>query len=117
MWQPQAEALFDIHITDTDVQSYQSYTPRSVLTSAEEDKKQKYLESCVDHQASFTPLCFFVDGLLGGETEVFLKRLANSLFEVWGRGFSDVVCWIHLRLDFALLRAVAVYLWGSRTKW
>jgi len=39
VWQLQAEALFDIHVTDTDAQSYQSHIPRSVLTSSEEDKK------------------------------------------------------------------------------
>jgi len=39
VWQPQAEALFDIRVTDTDAQSYQSHTPQSVLASAEEDKK------------------------------------------------------------------------------
>jgi len=117
VWQPQAEALFDIRVTDTDAQSYQSRTPQLVLASAEEDKKRKYSDSCANRRASFTPLCFSVDGLLGGEAEVFLKRLANRLFDVWDRSFSDVVRWIRLRLAFALLRAVAVCLRGSRTKW
>jgi len=26
-WQSQAEVLFDIHVSDTDAQSYQSHTP------------------------------------------------------------------------------------------
>ena len=51
---------------------------------------------------------------LGGEAEVYLRRLANRLFEVWDCGFSDIVCWIHLRLAIALLYAVAR---GSHTKW
>jgi len=53
-------------------------------------------------------------GLLGGEAEIFLKRLANHLFDVWDR---NVVRWICLRLAFALLCAVAVCLCGSRTKY
>jgi len=89
VWQPQAEALFDIRVTDTDAQSSQSHTPQSVLVSVEVDKKQKYSDSCADRWASFTPLCFSVDGLLGGEAEVFLKRLANRLFGVWDKNFSD----------------------------
>jgi len=65
VWQPQAEVLFNIRMTDTDTQSYQSHTPQSVLASTEKDKKRKYSDSCADCRASFTPLCFSVDGTSG----------------------------------------------------
>ena len=117
VWEPQAEALFDLRVIDTDAQSYHSRSPQSVLASAEEDKKRKYSDACADRRASFTPLCLSVDGLLGGEAEVFLRQLANCLTESWDRSFSDVVHWIHLQLAFSLLRAVAVCLRGSRAKW
>ena len=117
VWQPQAEALFDIRVIDTDAQSYQSHSPQSVLAFAEAEKKRKYSTACSDRRASFTPLCFFVDGLLGCEADVFLKQLANRLFDTWDRSFSDVLHWIRLKLAFSLLRAVAVCLRGSRTKW
>ena len=71
VWEPLAEVLFDIRVTDTDTQSYHSLSPQSVLASAEEDKKRKYSNACADRRASFTPLCLSVDGLLGGEAEVF----------------------------------------------
>ena len=58
VWQPQAEALFDICVIDTDAQSYQSHSPQSVLASAEAEKKHKYSIACSDHLASFTPLFF-----------------------------------------------------------
>ena len=117
VWQPQAEALFDIGVIDTDAQSYQSHSPQTVLASAEAEKKCKYSTACSDRRASFTPLCFSVDGLLGCGADVFLKQLANRLFDTWDRSFSDVLRWIHLKLAFSLLRAVAVCLHGSRTKW
>ena len=87
------------------------------MASAEEDKKRKYSNACADRRASFTPLCLSVDGLLGGEAEVFLRQLANCLTESWDHSFSDVVHWIRLRLAFSLLCAVAVCLCGSCAKW
>ena len=63
VWLPQAEALFDVRVVDTDAQSYLSRTPKSVLLHAEIEKKQKYSAACCARQAHFTPLCFLVDGL------------------------------------------------------
>ena len=117
VWQPQAEVLFDIRVIDTDAQSYQSHSPQSVLASAEAEKKCKYSTACSDRRASFTPLCFSIDGLLGCEADVFLKQLANRLFDTWDRSFSDVLWWICLKLAFSLLHAVAACLHGSHTKW
>ena len=42
VWQPQAEALFDIRVVDTDAQSHVNCTVDSVLASAEKEKKRKY---------------------------------------------------------------------------
>ena len=60
---------------------------------------------------------FSVDGLLGSEADVFLKQLANRLFDTWDQSLLDVLCWIRLKLAFFLLRAMAVCLHGSCTKW
>ena len=43
VWIPQAVALFDIYVVDTDTQSYRDCTPMAVLRPAEHDKKQKIL--------------------------------------------------------------------------
>ena len=68
---------------DTNAQSYQSHSPQSVLASAEVEKKCKYSTAFSDHCASFTPLCFSVDGLQGCEADVLLKQLVNRLFDTW----------------------------------
>ena len=46
VWQPQAEALFDVRVTDTDTQSYLHCSPEDVLTTAETKKKKKYSTAC-----------------------------------------------------------------------
>lgn len=63
----------------------------------------------------FTPLCFSVNGLLGDQAEVFLKRLANCLFEMWDKFFRCCMLDILETCFFALLCAIIVCLRGSRT--
>ena len=117
VWQPQTMALFDIRVIDTDARSYLSHSPAAVLASAEAEKKRKYCDACTERRATFTPLCFSVDGLAGVEATCFLKHLANSLSVVWERSYSDVIRWLRARLAFALVRATDVCVRGSRTQW
>ena len=58
VWLPQAEALSDIRVVDTDTQSYLYHAPSRVLLNAEVEKKNKYAEACAARHAHFTPLCF-----------------------------------------------------------
>ena len=79
IWEPQAIVLFDIHVVDTDARSYLSHSPSAVLALAETEKKRKYCDACVEHRATFTPLCFSIDGLVSDEAACFLKHLGRSL--------------------------------------
>ena len=83
VWEPQAMALFDIHVVNTDAKSYLSHSPVAVLTSAEAEKKWKYCDACTECRATFTPLCFSVDGHVGDEAACFLKHLGRSLSVTW----------------------------------
>ena len=117
VWVPQAEALFDIRVIDTDAQSYRAQSPIDVLSVAEREKKKKYQAACSDRQAMFTPLCTSVDGLLGREANVFVKRIAERLSQKWDTNYSQVLGWIRNYLSFSILRATILCLRGSRTKW
>ena len=76
VWLPQAEALFDIFVVDTDAQSYLRHSPNKVLLNAEVEKENKYVEACATRDVHFTPLCFSVDGLVGSKSNYFLKQMA-----------------------------------------
>ena len=39
---PQADALFDICVVETDTQSYHGHNPMAILSTAERDEKQKF---------------------------------------------------------------------------
>ena len=88
-----------------------------MLASAEAEKKRKYCDACTEHRATFTPLCFSVDGLAGDEAACFLKHLGRSLAVTWERHYGEVIRWLRARLAFALVRATNVCIRGSRTKW
>ena len=108
VWEPQAMALFDICVVDTDAKSYLSHSPVTVLASAEGEKKRKYCDACTEHRATFTRLCFSVDGLVGDEAACFLKHLGRSLSVTWERHYGEVIRWLRARLAFALVQATNV---------
>jgi len=116
VWQPQVDAVFDVHEADTDAPSYRSQSPEAVLYSVKVEK-QKYSATCLAHRASFTPQCFSVDGILGTEARFFLRRLADRLSSKWDRPYSSVMGWVQARLSFAVLQATMICVKGSRIKW
>ena len=117
VWLPQAKALFDVSVIDTDAQSYSNRSPRDVIKTAENEKKSKYSSSCEDRRAWFTPICVSVNGVFGSEADVFIKKIADSLTGKWEKKYSGVIGWIRKRLCFAVLRATILFLSGSRMKW
>jgi len=88
-----------------------------VLSSAEAEKKHKYMEACLACHAGFTPLCFLVDGMFATEADLFLHRLADCLSAKWERSYSAVIGWVRSRLSFAVLRATMLCVRGSRSHW
>ena len=70
-WQPQTATLFDVHVVDTDAQAYLSRSVSAILSSAEQEKKRKYLEAVEARHASLTPFVMSVDGFLGHEPAHF----------------------------------------------
>ena len=73
LWATQTEALLDIR----DLQSYTSHTVYSVLLSAENEKKKKYLDAVEARHASFTPFVTSIDGVLAREANS--DQLQNSI--------------------------------------
>ena len=108
VWQSQSMVLFDFYVVDSDVMFYLSHSPTAVLASAEAEKKWKYCATSSDCRATFTPLCFSVDGLAGDEANSFMQHLAPSLSFKWDRRFSEILGWLHACLAFALVWAINV---------
>ena len=65
----------------------------------------------------FLALCCDVDGALGPEAVLFLRRLAEKLSSRWEKSYGGVLGWIEARLPFAVIRATDLCLRGSRVRW
>ena len=117
VWQPQAEALFDVRVVDTDAQSYSQRAVTAVLSSAEREKKRKYAHAAEARHASFTPFVLSIDGLLAREAQFVVRRFADKLSTKWGKPYGKVMDWVRTRLSFATLRATSRCVRGCRVMW
>ena len=56
-----------------------------------------------------------MDGVFHREYVAFMKRVAAALAEKWhNKPYGVVMCWVRVRLQFELIRAVDLRLRGSR---
>ena len=67
--------------------------------------------------ATFTPLCFSVDGFVCNEAGFFLKHLARSLSVTWKHHYGEIIGWLWAQLEFFLVQATNVCVRRSRTMW
>ena len=49
-------AMFDIRIVNLDAVSYLRMMPEKALTKAEKEKKDLYLQACLERRRTFTPM-------------------------------------------------------------
>ena len=71
--------MFDIRIVNLDAGSYLRTTPEKALETAEKEKKDLYLQACMEHRMTFTPMVYSADGIPGAEDLAAQKRLAALL--------------------------------------
>ncbi len=64
-WERGQRTIFDMRITDRDAQSYQKKEFAKVLEQHEKEKKDKYLQNCLEMRKDFTPIVYSVDGIAG----------------------------------------------------
>ena len=114
-WSRGTTAIFDIHITDTDVSSYRKQDPRKVLQWQEREKKMKYGDACKEAHRHFTPLVYSVDGLEGDEVAAASKRLASRLAAKWNQKYAQVYTFVRSRMAFTLARTASRCIHGTRT--
>ena len=116
VWEPQAEALFDICGVDTDAQSYTHCTVSAVLTAAAKEKKRKYAQAALARHASFSSFVLSMDGLMVHEAQFVVMRFASKLSTKWRKSYGEGMGWAQTRLSFAILRATNRCVRGSRMK-
>jgi hypothetical protein len=113
-WAKQRDTIFDIRVTDTDAKSHRTTEVSKLLARQEKEKKAKYLPSCLEMRKDFTPLVYSVDGVAGREARSAEKRLAELLADKWKRQYSQMVYYVRVRMQLALVRTTSLLIRGSR---
>jgi hypothetical protein len=103
-----------MHITDTDARSYRKKEFEKVLLQQEKEKKDKYLQTCLEMRKDFTPMVYLVDGNVGREARNAKRRLATHLTSKWNRGYSQMVYYVRVWMSIAVVRANSLLIRGSR---
>ena len=62
-WKRGTTFMFDIRIFNLDTGSYLRMTPEKALAKAEKEKKDLYLQACLDHGRNFIPMVYSADGI------------------------------------------------------
>ena len=69
--------MFDIRIVNLDAGSYLRMTPEKALKKAEKEKKDLYLQACLERRRNFTTMVYSADGIPGAEALAAQKRLPH----------------------------------------
>ena len=82
--------MFNIIIVNLDKGSYLRMTPEKALAKAEKEKKDLYLQACLDHRRTFTPMVYSADRIPGAEALTEQKRLAAVLMYKLKQEYSEM---------------------------
>ena len=96
--------------------SYRSASQESLYRRFEREKKRKYNERILEiEHASFTPMVFSTLGGCGKEATRAIKQLADRISEKQNSNYAHTVTAIRLELSFAIVKATALCIRGSRS--
>ena len=59
--------MSDIRIVNLDAGSYLYMTPEKAVAKAEKEKKDLYLQDCLERRGTFTPMVYYADIIPGVE--------------------------------------------------
>ena len=92
-----------MRIMDTDAKSYRKKESTKVLEQHEKEKKDKYLQNCLEMRKDFTPMVYSVDGIPGREACNAEKRLATQLTGKWKREYLQMVYYVRVRMAIVVV--------------
>ena len=108
--------MFVIQIFNLDVGSYLQMTPENALAKAKKEKKDLYLQACLERRRTFTPMVYSVDKIPGAEALAALKRLAALLSYKLKQEYSEMCGFVQARMSLAIVRSNSLILHGLRDK-
>ena len=91
-------------------------TPEKDIAKAEKEKKDLYLQDCLERRRKFTPMFYSADGITGAEALASQKRLDKLLSYKMKREYSEMCGFVRARMSLAIVRSNSLLLHGPRDK-
>ena len=91
-------------------------TPEKALEKAEKEKKDMYLQACLERRRNFTPMVYSAGGIPGAEALAAQKRLAAQLSYKLKREYLEMCGFVRARLLLAIVRSNSLLLRGNHNK-
>ena len=95
LWERSKHCVIDVRVSDVNQPSYILKCPKKVLAMAEKEKKKKHLKDCHEQRKDFPPFVVSVDGLLGKDAQMLLKKISAFLAAKWGRPYSQTAAYVN----------------------
>ena len=104
-WYTIRVCVFNVHVVDTDADTYVGTQLHKSLAQHERHKKCKYLEACLKWRQKFMPMAFLVDGVTRQDIKVATKQLADELPNKWDHAYFAICEYVRARLLLILIWA------------
>ena len=91
-------------------------TLEKALAKAEKEKKELYLQACLERRRTFTPMVYSADRITGEEALAAQKILAALLSYKLKREYSEVCGFVRARMSLAIVRYNSLLFCGPRYK-
>ena len=115
-WKRGTTAIFNIRIVNLDAGSYLLMTPGKALAKAEKEKKDLYLQDCLERRRTFTPVVYSADGIPGAEALAAQERLAALLSYKLKQEYSEMCGFVWASMSLAIVRSNNLLLHGPCNK-
>ena len=109
-------ALFDMRIVNLDGGSYLCQTSTKALATADKEKNDKYIQTCLQRRRSFTTMVYSVDGILIKEAVAAQQRLASLLSNMMKQEYLGMCGFVRAQMSLAIVRYNEFLLRGARDK-
>ena len=111
-WKRGTIAMFDIRIVNLNAGSYLRMTPEKALAKADKEKKDLYLQACLERRRNFTPMVYSADGIPRAEALAAQKRLAALLSYKLKREYTEMCGFVRAQISLAIVRSNSLLLRG-----
>ena len=116
LWKLGTTTLFNMQTVNLYKGCYLRQTSSDALATEEKDKKDKYLQPCLERRHSFTPMVYSVDGNPGTEAVAAQQHLALLLSNKLKQEYLEMYGFVRACMSLVIVISNTLLLRDARNK-